>query len=467
MTILEIENQLDELVEFFTHDNPQVVEAASQYIASLSGGDAKPLLLLPRRMSRVVNGLKKLVTTDPVVAHNAIKALINLSTEEAVMNECADEEFLMFLGKLALTPTSVLADPVCMLLSNLSKNPNVVSSLLTLPPHLSISAPPSVILQDDAIPREKLPQVKYLRESIDRLFGMPTLLDQLVEVFGRGVPRLVDSAEGKAEKQKWFNENAEFHFLGSVFANVSSADNGRDFFLESVQSRYQKMVAPEAKKQKMDSETEQKSSDALPSVDESNVSALSKLICFTEHDNLIRRGGVVSTIKNCAFHLTAHDDFLAPSHPHYLIQSLLIPLAPPLLADNLLTDDQLDLDTTPDYLLSLPTSHFVETDPHLRRILLESILLLSCTRVGRDTLRNEKAYYVIREMHKLESDKAVKVVAERIVDMLMRDESTGIEETDSEVKELMRFVGAGERDTELEQVLEQDDDDDMIIEEII
>jgi hypothetical protein len=37
---------------------------------------------------------------------------------------------------------------------------------------------------------------------------------------------------------------------------------------------------------------------------------LAKLVPFTEHPDTIRRGGVASTIKNCAFHSPAHQAYL-------------------------------------------------------------------------------------------------------------------------------------------------------------
>lgn len=46
---------------------------------------------------------------------------------------------------------------------------------------------------------------------------------------------------------------------------------------------------------------------------------LSKLLVFTEHDNLIRRGGVASTIKNCVFHTQAHRAILSPETENFTI----------------------------------------------------------------------------------------------------------------------------------------------------
>ena len=55
--------------------------------------------------------------------------------------------------------------------------------------------------------------------------------------------------------------------------------------------------------------------------------------------------------------------------------------------------------------------------------MLESLVLLTTTRQGRDILRQKKVYPVIRQMHLVEKDEKVGEAIERIVNMLMRDEA--------------------------------------------
>jgi len=94
-----------------------------------------------------------------------------------------------------------------------------------------------------------------------------------------------------------YNKEAEFHFLASVFANVSMTPQGRrDYFLVSA------------------------------SYD--NVVPLSKLISFTEHPNVIRRGGVISCIKNCCFETDHHLDVLSEKKINVL-PYILLPLCGP------------------------------------------------------------------------------------------------------------------------------------------
>ncbi|CAI2161811.1 15518_t:CDS:2 [Funneliformis geosporum] len=197
-------------------------------------------------------------------------------------------------------------------------------------------------------------------------------IDQLADVFVRGL-------------DKKYNKKAEFHFLASVFADMAMIAQGREFFLNSASS-YDK-VAP-----------------------------LSKLIVFTEHPNIIRRGGVVSCIKNCCFATDFHLDMLSEDKINVL-PYILLPLCGPEEFDN---DD---MEGMPDDIQFLPPNKKREPDSHLKRTLLESIVLLTSTRQGRDILRKKKVYPVLRQMHLVENDEQVGDVIEQIVNMIMRDEA--------------------------------------------
>ena len=53
---------------------------------------------------------------------------------------------------------------------------------------------------------------------------------------------------------------------------------------------------------------------------------------------------------------------------------------------------------------------------------LETLLLLTTTREGRDRLREAGTYFVVRECHLAVEDEGVREGAERLVQLLMRDE---------------------------------------------
>ena len=54
--------------------------------------------------------------------------------------------------------------------------------------------------------------------------------------------------------------------------------------------------------------------------------------------------------------------------------------------------------------------------------MLESLVLLTTTKQGRDILRQKKVYPVIRQMHLVEKDEKVGEVVEQVVNMLMRED---------------------------------------------
>ena len=96
-----------------------------------------------------------------------------------------------------------------------------------------------------------------------------------------------------------FNKHATFDFLAGVFANITTTPNGCQFFLQ-------------------DSTKD-------------NTKRLSKLIVFTQHEKVIRRGGCVAALKNIAYsaHLsqTGVQVLLDPS-VNFLVY-ILLPLAGP------------------------------------------------------------------------------------------------------------------------------------------
>ena len=174
-------------------------------------------------------------------------------------------------------PHSPMADLACMLLSNLSLVPSVSNLLLN-------TSTGSTSLR----------------------------LDHLLSVFVRGV-------DGS------YNSNANFHFLANVFANLTSTSaRGRNLMLEDNFGRKGNQVQDYSKENDL-VELESSVSVSFPSppiLSNSSSSTtlheetlneaisptespesipleirLGKLLCFTNHPNLHRRGGVISTIK--------------------------------------------------------------------------------------------------------------------------------------------------------------------------
>lgn len=118
-------------------------------------------------------------------------------------------------------------------------------------------------------------------------------------------------------------------------------------------------------------------------------SALPTLAPFTRFDGSgVRRGGIVSALRNLCFEDTALE----------VVTDLLPPILLPLAAADPLTDEEME--KLPLDLQYLPSEHMREVDPDLRRLLIEALALLSASSKGRELMRDNGVYYILRELHK-------------------------------------------------------------------
>ncbi|KAJ1980370.1 Protein hgh1 [Dimargaris verticillata] len=230
-----------------------------------------------------------------------------------------------------------------------------------------------------------------LRTQPDSEAQVP-LVDQLTSVFARGMDRQ-------------YNEHADFNFLANVFGNLTSVAKGREFFL----------TGP---------------GDNLADA------PLTKLIVFADHAHLVRRTGVLSTIKNCCFESDKHDQLLDEDGIN-LLPYILLPLCGPE------EFSEEDMEGMPDDLQLLPEDKQREPQESLRKILVEILVLFTARRAGREYLRQRKVYPVVRTMHTVETSDEVGDAIDRLVQMLMRDEApksddqvTEASQLDNEIQEL-------------------------------
>ncbi|KAK9237350.1 hypothetical protein V1525DRAFT_360810 [Lipomyces kononenkoae] len=196
------------------------------------------------------------------------------------------------------------------------------------------------------------------------------ILDQLMDCFVKG-----------AEKK--LNKYATFDYLAFAFADISRLPEGRKYFV-----------------------TEQEYDGVVP---------LSKLLVFTEYNNALRRAGVASTIKNSLFELPEHITLLDKDRVN-ILPYLLLPLAGP---EELSEDEMFEL---PDELQLLPPDKQREDDHEILRVHVESLVLLGSTRYGRDFMRNNGVYPLVRELHLAIENDDVREICERFVQLIMADE---------------------------------------------
>jgi len=264
--------------------------------------------------------------------------------------------------------------------------------------------------------------LKVERPSPKELASNNIAIDQLLDLFVKG-------ADGT------YNKEADFDYLAYLFADLAKHEEGRQYFL-----------------------TKQEYDGVVP---------LTKLTVFTEHKSDIRRKGVASTIKNVAFEIDSHPDFLDEDEIN-ILPYLLLPIT-----GSEEYDEEDTMDMLPDLQL-LPPDKRRDPDPTIIQTHVETLMLLTTTREGRDKLREIKVYPIIRETHLRVENDDVREACERLVQVLMRDEE-GEEKIDAGMTALSRApkksfshpqAARGAGSWAKQQAEEDDDDDDDKIVEV-
>ncbi|KAJ5774660.1 Oligopeptide transporter OPT superfamily [Penicillium paradoxum] len=218
-------------------------------------------------------------------------------------------------------------------------------------------------------------------EKLHDLFSLKRKIPESVSTSENAVDQLMDCFVKGAEGE--LNKHANYDYLSYLFADLSQTEKGRAYFTQ---------------RQEYD-----------------GVVPITKLTVFTEHRSDIRRKGVASTIKNVAFEVDSHPMLFAEDGAN-LLPYLLLPLAGP---EELADEDSADM--LPDLQL-LPPDKQRDSDNTILTTHLETLLLLTTTREGRDTMRAVKVYPLIRETHLHVEDENVQEACDRLVQVLMRDE---------------------------------------------
>lgn len=218
---------------------------------------------------------------------------------------------------------------------------------------------------------EKIKKLLTLkRRSAEPVSNSAYAVDQLMDCFVKG-------AEGAV------NRHSNFDYLSYLFADVSKLEEGRAYF------------------------TSRQAYDGVVPV--------TKLTVFTEHSSAVRRRGVASTIKNVAFETPFHPTLFSEEDANLLPYILLPIMGPEEYSDedtaNMLADLQL-----------LPPDKKRESDNGIIVTYLETLLLLTSTREGRDKLRAIGVYPIIRECHLRVDDEDVREACDRLVQVIMRAE---------------------------------------------
>jgi hypothetical protein len=220
-------------------------------------------------------------------------------------------------------------------------------------------------------------------DSLKRIIDLTRAVPKGLSESSRAMDQLLDCfVKGAAGG---INEKADVNsdYLAYLFADIAKFDEGRAYFT-----------------------TRQDYDSVVP---------IKKLIVFTQHRSRIRRRGVASAIKNVAFEVPSHLHLLSESEVN-LLPYILLPLAGP----EEFSDDE-SAAMLPDLQL-LPPDKKRDSDNEILATHLETLLLLTTTREGRDKMRQVQVYPIIRECHLHVEDDDVREGCDRLVQVLMRDE---------------------------------------------
>ncbi|TKA41675.1 hypothetical protein B0A55_13630, partial [Friedmanniomyces simplex] len=222
-----------------------------------------------------------------------------------------------------------------------------------------------------------------------------------------------------------YNQHADYDYLSYLFADLAKDEAGRKHFL-------------------------------APRREDENIVPLTKLVVFTEHKSTIRRRGVANTIKNTAFNVHDHARLLAEQSDDGV--GVLPYLLLPLMGDEEYSDE--DTEGMLDACQLLPPDKQREREADILATHLDTLLLLTTSRAGRERLRGVKCYPIVRELHLQVEDEGVREGCDRLVQVLMRDEEG--EEGEAEADAVVPRVQEVEEEEEEEE--EEDNEDDQIVE---
>ncbi|XP_034113727.1 protein HGH1 homolog [Drosophila albomicans] len=230
---------------------------------------------------------------------------------------------------------------------------------------------------------------KIIDEQADLADAWSMVLSNLTRVESL-VHGILDTLEptlqqlAKAFAQLDYNKKkSKLHYLAPIFCNLTQVQRGREL---CCQPKYR---------------------------------LLEKLLPFASfEESVVRRGGTIGIIKNICFDAVYHDVILNDQ------DDILVALLQPLCGPEEFSDEENE--KLPIELQYLPETKTRETDPDLRKMLLECLLQLCATRRCREVLRAKGVYEILREYHKWEAkvgrESDCVLACENVVDILIKKE---------------------------------------------
>ncbi|XP_019716056.1 protein HGH1 homolog [Hippocampus comes] len=277
-------------------------------------------------------------------------------------------DFIAALFALTSDPSIAIAKDCYHILINLSADETLHQVLVT-----DVGMVPSLLknLKDPQYPFSD--QICTILSNLTRHEKTcKTLFKVLQEEVG--LAQLVDMLCTEA-----FNPHAKLHYLAPLLSNLTQLPEARRFLMDKDRGVVQ------------------------------------RLLPFTQFQaSAVRRGGVIGVLRNCCFDYANHEWLLSDQVD--ILPFLLLPLAGP---EELSEEDNEGLPVDLQYL---PEDKKREEDPDIRKMLLETLMLLTATKDGRRTMKDKNVYVIMREFHRWEKDPRVTTACEKLVEVLIGDE---------------------------------------------
>lgn len=302
----------------------------------------------------------------------ALQQVLGLSATPEGVSALSCPAILSALSALLLDPVEPVSSESCLALVNLCSSSTSCTSILSLQPPI-VPALVTLIQGKRGLKSKLAEKASMLLSNLTRDMGCSREVYRQMSNSGIKVSQLVDLLCEEGE--------GNLVYLGPTLSNLSQLS--------------------EVREQIMDKEN----------------CLLQRLLPFTEYSkSTVKRGGVVGTLRNCCFSIASHPWLIGPTVD--IVPRLVLPLAGP-------TPDELteeEVEALPLDLQYLDETKTVEEDLDIRTMLLESLTQLCATRQGREDMRRVKVYLVLRQFHSQETDRAVRLAAENLIDILIKTE---------------------------------------------
>ena len=134
--------------------------------------------------------------------------------------------------------------------------------------------------------------------------------------------------------------------------------------------------------------------------------ALENLFPYTRDEDLVKRRGVLCTIKNCLFVKDKH--FLMRQTP---LVNIFV---------NRLSPTEVETFNTKIDPTAVDSFHYQELHPYLRKVISESLLMLTSTNAGMDQMSTESVYKLLEQLIRDAQDEAMKSNLESVLHRLTK-----------------------------------------------